>query len=101
LPNGINRNIKKLLTIGALDAALVFLKKARFLTRDITFHIHIWNKLVKGDAMSKAQSRRFSFFEKYMKAMISEDCRWFSLSKGETLRDCRSHRIFGVGRSGA
>ena len=47
------------------------------------------------------QSRRFSFFEKYMKAMISEAFRWFFLSKGETLRDCRSHRIFGVGRRGA
>jgi hypothetical protein len=35
-----------------------------------------------------------------MKDMISEGCLWFFLSKGKTLRDCRSHRIFGVGRRG-
>lgn len=28
---------------------------------------------------------RFAFLEEYMKAMISEACWWFFISKGETL----------------
>jgi hypothetical protein len=44
------------------------------------------------------QYERFAFFENQKTTMLSSGGVGFSISKGETLQDCRSYRIFGVSR---